>query len=80
MESITVVYLQGEHLRSCPEQGVLMKDYACSDDALNAPVPDGYALAFFQDGKDRYLFSRTSGWKKITRGDSALPVAPPSTP
>lgn len=77
MESITVVYLQGENRRSCPEQGVLMKDYTCSDDALNAPVPEGYALAFFQDGKDRFLFSRPLGWKKITRGDTPEPQTHP---
>jgi len=73
MESITVVYLQGENRRSCPEQGVLIKDYPCSDDALNAPVPNGYALAFFQDGKDRYLYNRQHGWKKITRGGAPEP-------
>lgn len=67
MESITVVYLQGDHRGNAPEQSTLMKDYACNDDALNAPMPEGYSLAFFQDGKDRYLFSRAHGWKKITR-------------
>ncbi|WP_374360442.1 hypothetical protein [Pseudoduganella danionis] len=76
MESITVVYLQGENRRSCPEQGVLLKDYTCSDEALHAPVPEGYALAFFQDGKDRYLFSRPHGWKKITRSESPEPRIP----
>lgn len=70
MESITVVYLQGDYQGIAPEQSTLLKDYACNDDALNAPMPDGYALAFFQDGKDRYLFTRALGWKRITRHDS----------
>jgi len=69
MEGITVVYLQGDQRGIAPEPSALMKDYACSDDALNAPMPEGYTVAFFQDGKDRYLFNRTQGWKRIARSD-----------
>lgn len=70
MEGITVVYLQGDQRGITPGQSALLKDYACNDDALNAPIPEGYSIAFFQDGQDRYLFNRAHGWKKITRSDN----------